>query len=80
MPRFLSLDVLPTLKTIRASQEAQLTEAYREACASLGWGHVQSADPLALRRLAAFVVSRAQTTVTIYGMYGESYEMTLNGK
>lgn len=76
-PRFLSLDELPTL---RAAREAQCSEAYAAACVSLGMGNVQQAEPLALRRLAAYVATRAPETVTIHGMYGESYKVPLNGK
>ena len=38
-------------------------------------GHVQSAEPLALRRLARYVATRAPKTVTIHEPYGTSYEI-----
>jgi len=71
-PRFLSLDELPTL---RAAREAQCSEAYLAACTALGMGHIQSADPLALRRLARYVATRALRTVIIHEPYGTSYEI-----
>jgi hypothetical protein len=71
-PRFLSLDEHPTL---RAAREAQCSEAYTAACAALGMGHIQQAEPLALRRLARYVAGRAPKTVTIHEPYGTSYEI-----
>ena len=69
MPRLLCLDELPTLRAARRNNASG--GAYTAACRRLGLESLQGADPDALRRLKAFVESRAQPiTIT-----GATYEL-----